>query len=61
MKINKILVLVNLDIDEKGELRQLILSDEENKLLEQLLIKGAICKELRVLETPVESIILSKA
>ena len=60
MEINKILVLVNLDIDKKGELRQLVLTEEENNLLKELFTKGAICNELKVLPNPVESIILKK-
>lgn len=58
MKINKILVLVNLDIDKKGELRQVVLTEDENNLLKTLFIKGAICKEIKVLSEPVETIIL---
>lgn len=60
MQINKILVLVNLDIDKKGELRQLVLSDDEMAILKHLLTKGAICDELKVLEKPVETIELKK-
>ena len=56
MNINKILVLVNLDVDTKGELRQLILADDEMAILKHLLTKGAICDELKVLEKPVETI-----
>ena len=48
MEVNKILVLINLDIDKKGELRQLLLTDKENELLKTLLIKGAFCDEIKL-------------
>ncbi len=58
MEVNKILVLINLDIDKKGELRQLVLTDKENELLKTLLIKGAFCDEIKLLDEPVGSIVL---
>ena len=53
MNINKILVLVSLDIDKKGELRQWVLSDDEMAILKHLFTKGAICDELKVLDITV--------
>lgn len=58
MEINKILVLVNLDIDKKGELRQVVLTEDESNFLKTLFIKGAICKQIKVLSESIESIIL---
>ena len=58
MEINKILVLVNLDIDKKGELRQVVLTEDESNLLKTLFTKGAICNEIKVLSEVVESIVL---